>query len=92
MKENWTPQSWKNKEALHQPSYEDISKLKKVTNRMKKLPPLVFAGEVRELKVCKGGRVKGSLSYSSIVVEVGATISGPMKPIEKDPVLLIENK
>jgi 3-deoxy-7-phosphoheptulonate synthase len=50
MKENWTPQSWKNKEALHQPSYEDISKLKKVTNRMKKLPPLVFAGEVRELK------------------------------------------
>ena len=49
-------------------------------------------GEVRELKVCKGGRVKGSLSYSSIVVEVGATISGPMKPIEKDPVLLIENK
>ncbi len=42
MKENWTPQSWKNKEALHQPSYEDISKLKKVTKRMKKLPPLVL--------------------------------------------------
>ena len=49
-------------------------------------------GEVRELKVCKGGRVKGSLAYNTIVVEVGATISGPMKPIEKDPVLLIENK
>ena len=49
-------------------------------------------GEVVELKVCKGGRVKGSLSYNSIVVEVGATISGPMKPIEKDQVLLIENK
>ena len=49
-------------------------------------------GEVRELKVCKGGKVKGSLSYNTIVVEVGATISGPMKPIEKDPVLLIENK
>ena len=49
-------------------------------------------GEVVELKVCKGGKVKGSLSYNSIVVEVGATISGPMKPIEKDQVLLIENK
>ena len=49
-------------------------------------------GEVRELKVCKGGKVKGSLAYNTIVVEVGATISGPMKPIEKDPVLLIENK
>ena len=50
MKENWTPQSWQNKKALHQPEYSDTSKLKKVTNRMKKLPPLVFAGEVRELK------------------------------------------
>ena len=49
-------------------------------------------GEVVELKVCKGGKVKGSLAYNSIVVEVGATISGPMKPIEKDQVLLIENK
>ena len=44
------------------------------------------------LKVFKGGKVKGSLSYNTIVVEVGATISGPMKPIEKDQVLLIENK
>ena len=49
-------------------------------------------GEVVELKVFKGGKVKGSLSYNTIVVEVGATISGPMKPIEKDQVLLIENK
>ena len=49
-------------------------------------------GEVRELQVCKGGKVKGSLSYNTIVVEVGAIISGPMKPIDKDPVLLIENK
>ena len=49
-------------------------------------------GEVMELKVFKGGKVKGSLSYNTIVVEVGATISGPMKPIEKDQVLLIENK
>ena len=29
MKENWTPQSWKTKKALHQPNYQDISKLKK---------------------------------------------------------------
>ena len=49
-------------------------------------------GEVRVLQVCKGGKVKGSLSYNTIVVEVGAIISGPMKPIDKDPVLLIENK
>ena len=35
-------------------------------------------GEVRELQVCKGGKVKGSLSYNTIVVEVGAIISGPI--------------
>ncbi len=50
MKTNWDPNSWKNKEALHQPRYEDSSKLKIVTKKMKNLPPLVFAGEVRELK------------------------------------------
>ena len=50
MKENWSPQSWKFKKALHQPVYDNVSKLNKITKKMKKLPPLVFAGEVRELK------------------------------------------
>ena len=50
MKENWSPQSWKFKKALHQPVYYDVPKLNKITKKMKKLPPLVFAGEVRELK------------------------------------------
>ena len=50
MKENWSPQSWKLKKALHQPVYDNVPKLNKITKKMKKLPPLVFAGEVRELK------------------------------------------
>ena len=50
MKENWSPQSWKFKKALHQPVYDNVPKLNKITKKMKKLPPLVFAGEVRELK------------------------------------------
>ena len=50
MKENWSPQSWKSKKALHQPVYDNVTKLNKITKKMKKLPPLVFAGEVRELK------------------------------------------
>ena len=50
MKENWSPQSWKSKKALHQPVYDNVPKLNKITKKMKKLPPLVFAGEVRELK------------------------------------------
>ena len=50
MKEKWKPHSWKNKVALHQPKYESESNLNAAISRMKKLPPLVFAGEVRHLK------------------------------------------
>ena len=55
MKEKWKPHSWKNKVALHQPKYESESNLNAAISRMKKLPPLVFAGEVRHLKkgTCK---------------------------------------
>ena len=50
MKQDWTPDSWRKKKALHQPTYIDKKKLDKAVNKMKKLPPLVFAGEVRSLK------------------------------------------
>ncbi len=49
MKE-WTPYSWKKKKALHQPIYDNKIDLEKTLKKMKKLPPLVFAGEVRNLK------------------------------------------
>ena len=35
MKHNWNPLSWKNKKALHQPIYEDLSKLNKVIENEK---------------------------------------------------------
>ncbi len=50
MKNVWTPDSWKKKKALHQPTYMDKKKLDRAVKKMKKLPPLVFAGEVRSLK------------------------------------------
>ncbi len=50
MKEKWNPNSWKKKVALHQPAYQNAKELQKTIIRMKKLPPLVFAGEVRQLK------------------------------------------
>ena len=50
MTQKWTPFSWESKVALHQPNYLDKSKLMKVLKKLKKLPPLVFAGEVRDLK------------------------------------------
>ena len=50
MKHEWTPDSWKKKKALHQPDYIDKKKFDIAIKKMKKLPPLVFAGEVRSLK------------------------------------------
>ena len=46
----WDPDSWKKKISLHQPVYRDEKKLNNVLEKLKILPPLVFAGEVRELK------------------------------------------
>ena len=59
MNQKWTPYSWKEKSALHQPNYLDDKKLKKTLKKMKKLPPLVFAGEVRNLKKELGKCVDG---------------------------------
>ncbi len=63
MKEKWNPYTWQKKVALHQPDYQNKVELDKVVKRMKKLPPLVFAGEVRDLKkeLCKCSEGKGFL-------------------------------
>jgi 3-deoxy-7-phosphoheptulonate synthase len=50
MKKDWDPYSWKKKKALHQPIYLDKTSLNYSIKKLKKLPPLVFAGEVRNLK------------------------------------------
>ena len=50
MKKDWDPYSWKKKKALHQPIYLDETSLNSSIKKLKKLPPLVFAGEVRNLK------------------------------------------
>ncbi|MCH5336022.1 MAG: 3-deoxy-7-phosphoheptulonate synthase class II [Campylobacter sp.] len=47
---NWTKKSWKNHPIKQQPVYPDEQELNQVLNRLEKLPPLVFAGEVRNLK------------------------------------------
>lgn len=59
MGEQWTPSSWRNKPILQQPSYPDAQALKTVTDQLRVSPPLVFAGEARQLmrslgQVCEG--------------------------------------
>ncbi|EOT0488778.1 class II 3-deoxy-7-phosphoheptulonate synthase [Campylobacter jejuni] len=54
----WTKNSWKNYPIKQQPIYPDQEEMNRVLARLEKLPPLVFAGEVRNLQkslatVCK---------------------------------------
>ena len=49
MSTNWKPNSWRLKNAKHLPIYSDEKKLKTVTDTLSSYPPLVFAGESRNL-------------------------------------------
>ncbi|MDF1881357.1 3-deoxy-7-phosphoheptulonate synthase class II [Sulfurimonas sp. MAG313] len=46
----WTPSSWRDFPIKQQPTYNDMDHLNRVTQKLRELPPLVFAGEVRTLK------------------------------------------
>lgn len=46
----WNKDSWRDYNILQQPVYPDIAKLREYEDKLSKLPPLVFAGEVRDLK------------------------------------------
>ena len=46
----WNLNSWKKFPAKHLPDYEDKKELDLVLSKIKKYPPLVFAGESRSLK------------------------------------------
>ena len=50
MATNWTPSSWRGRPALQQPEWPDEGALDDVLKRLSALPPLVFAGEVRQLQ------------------------------------------
>ncbi len=51
MTERWSPSSWRAKPAKHIPEdYPDPAALAAVEKTLRKMPPLVFAGEARRLK------------------------------------------
>jgi 3-deoxy-7-phosphoheptulonate synthase len=58
--DRWTPSSWRSKPALHIPTdYPDPSALERVEGELRKMPPLVFAGEARRLKALLGDVADG---------------------------------
>lgn len=55
----WTRNSWRNFKIRQQPTYPNMEELEAAEKELNKFPPLVFAGEVRNLKkdlakVCRG--------------------------------------
>ncbi|MEN8140752.1 MAG: 3-deoxy-7-phosphoheptulonate synthase class II [Thermodesulfobacteriota bacterium] len=47
---SWTKSSWQNFEALQQPNWPDAGEYEEAISTISALPPLVFAGEIRNLK------------------------------------------
>ena len=50
MKNSWSPESWQKFVANQQPDWENKTEYSKVISEISNYPPLVFAGEARELK------------------------------------------
>src|SRR5690554_5572805 len=50
MSQPWSPEGWRNKPIRQVPSYSDETALAAVRDTLGNFPPLVFAGEARQLK------------------------------------------
>jgi 3-deoxy-7-phosphoheptulonate synthase len=56
----WSPDSWRSKPAVQMPDYPDKAALADVEAKLATFPPLVFAGEARQLKKSLGEVAAGS--------------------------------
>ena len=60
MTDRWTPASWRALPAKHVPDdYPDLSEVARVEAELRRMPPLVFAGEARRLKQLLGDVAAG---------------------------------
>ena len=51
--------AWKDREALHQPDWPDRARLEEVKRKLHAYPPLVFAGEARQMRSALAGAAAG---------------------------------
>ena len=71
MDKNWTPSSWRKKDALHMPKYLDETHLNNTLEKISKFPPLVFAGEARLLKEKLSDVAQGKAARDGIETRLG---------------------
>lgn len=59
MSAKWTPDGWRNLPIRQAPDYPDGQLLNEVETKLRRMPPLVFAGEARRLKAQLGRVAEG---------------------------------
>jgi 3-deoxy-7-phosphoheptulonate synthase len=59
MPERWTRESWRRKPIVQVPDYPDKAAAAEVERQLAGFPPLIFAGEARELKKALGRAARG---------------------------------
>lgn len=57
---DWTKSSWQNHTAMQQPKWPDAGQHRAAVEEISRMPPLVFAGEVRSLKAMLAAAVEGN--------------------------------
>ena len=82
MPEGWTPDSWRKKPIQQAPVYPDRQALADVEKQLATFPPLVFAGEARNLKKSlakvANGQADIAVAPISDVHAKDARIAGPL--------------
>lgn len=64
----WNPKSWRQREALQQPNYENQAELEEALKVIANRPPLVFAGEARDLQEKLANAAAGNALSCSVVI------------------------
>jgi 3-deoxy-7-phosphoheptulonate synthase len=75
----WTPDSWRGLTADQQPSWPDPAAVDAVTAELRSMPPLVFAGEARQLRGALGevAAGRGFLLHSGDCAESFRDLTAP---------------
>jgi 3-deoxy-7-phosphoheptulonate synthase len=74
---DWEPASWRRRAAAHQPEWPDPTALDQAVDELRRMPPLVFAGEARSLStsLARVSEGKGFLLHAGDCAESFAEFS-----------------
>ena len=65
---DWDKKGWRGKPRVQMPTYGNLDELASVESSLEALPPLVFAGEVRNLREQLAKVGTGAVSYTHLTL------------------------